>query len=351
MLKPVYIGNLKVERPLALAPMAGVTNWPFRLLCKEHGCGLLVTEFVNANAILSGNPRTREMIELLDLERPAAVQIFGYDPDTMARAAQAVVEAARPDYVDINMGCPAPKITKGRGGSSLLREPDTAEGIVRAVAAAVAPLPVTVKMRIGWDHDSIVAVEVARRLEQAGARLITVHGRTRAQQYSGQADWDVIAAVARAVRVPVVGNGDITTPQQAKHRLETSGVAGIAIGRGALGNPWIFERTYRYLATGELPPAPGARTRVETALRHLDLMVQAKGGYIATREMRKHASWYTKGLAGAAETRNRINTAETPVQMQEMLLDFLARHESGAYFQSEAASGEEAEPELTCETT
>lgn len=347
-LKPVYIGSVRVERPIALAPMAGVTNWPFRLLCKEQGCGLLVTEFVNDNAILSGNPKTREMYTLLDLERPAAVQIFGHDPHTMARAAQAVVDQVRPDYIDINMGCPAPKVTKGRGGSSLLREPETAEAIVRAVTAAVAPLPVTVKMRIGWDRESIVAVEFARRMEQAGARLITVHGRTREQQYSGQADWDVIATVAAAVSVPVIGNGDIATPQEARQRLESSGVAGIAIGRGAMGNPWIFARTYHYLATGELLPEPGVVERVGMALRHLDLMIEAKGEYIATREMRKHAAWYTRGLAGAAETRGQINRAETPEQLRAILMEFKEKHLAGVFSGCTAAEPESLEAPGSC---
>lgn len=325
MLRPIRVGNLVIERPLMLAPMAGVTNWPFRLLCKEQGCGVVVTEFVNDRAILSGNEKTREMMALLDAERPAAIQIFGYDPETMARAAVAAVEYSRPDFIDINMGCPAPKITRGRGGSSLLREPETAAAIVRAVSRAVAPVPVTVKMRIGWDARSIVAVDFARRLEEAGAQMITVHGRTREQQYAPWANWEVIAAVARAVSVPVIGNGDIATPEDAWRRLAESGVAGIAVGRGALGNPWIFRRIVHYLETGQLLPEPGAQERVAMALRHLDLLIACKGEYIAVREMRKHAAWYLRGLPGAAETRTRINTAETAAAMRAILTDFAAR--------------------------
>lgn len=325
LLRPIQVGSVTIERPLALAPMAGVTNWPFRLLCKEKGCGLVVTEFVSDKAILFDSKRTHEMMELLDGERPASIQIFGADPDTMARAAARVVELEHPDLIDINMGCPAPKVTKGRGGSSLLKEPENAQEIVAQVVRAVAPVPVTVKFRIGWDASSINAVEIAQRAEEAGARMLTVHGRTREQQYGGQADWEVIGAVARSVSVPVLGNGDILTPVQAAERLETSGCAGLAIGRGAMGNPWVFERTIHYLETGELLPEPGARERVETALRHLDLMIEYRGEYLAVREMRKHAAWYLKGMWGAAETRNLINTAETPNDLRQILLDYLDR--------------------------
>jgi tRNA-dihydrouridine synthase B len=305
--------------------MAGVTNWPFRLLCKEKGCGLVVTEFVSDKAILFDSKRTQEMMQLLDAERPAGIQIFGADVDTMARAAVRVVELEHPEFIDINMGCPAPKVTKGRGGSSLLKEPDNAQEIVRQVVKAVAPVPVTVKMRIGWDAETIIAVEMAKRVEDAGAQMITVHGRTREQHYSGNADWDVIGQVAHAVSVPVLGNGDVTTPQEAAHRLETSGCAGLAIGRGAMGNPWVFQRTLHFIETGELLPEPSAQERVDTALRHLDLMIEYRGEYLAVREMRKHAAWYLKGLWGAAETRNHINTAETPDDLRHILADFLER--------------------------
>lgn len=327
LLKPVRIGGLTVERPLALAPMSGVTNWPFRRLCKEQGCGLVVTEFVSDKALLYDSKRTREMIRLLPDERPAGVQIFGADPDTMARAAARVVELEQPDLIDINMGCPAPKVTKGRGGSSLLKEPEVAQEIVRQVVRAVAPVPVTVKMRIGWDARSINAVEVAKRVEDAGAQMITVHGRTREQHYSGRADWSVIAAVARAVSIPVLGNGDITGPVEAAERLRTCGVAGLAVGRGALGNPWIFRRILHYLETGEILPEPGVRERVEMALRHLDLMIEYRGEFLAVREMRKHAAWYLKGLPGSAAVRAAVNQAERAEEMRALLLGYLERME------------------------
>lgn len=325
IIQPLQIGTITVEHPVALAPMAGVTNWPFRLLCKEKGCGLVVTEFVSDKAILHDSKRTQEMIELLDEEYPAGIQIFGADPDTMARAAARVVELQNPNFIDINMGCPAPKVTKGRGGSSLLQEPEVAQDIVCQVVRAVAPIPVTVKIRIGWDAATINAVDVARRVEEAGAQMLTVHGRTREQHYSGNADWNVISQVAAAVTIPVLGNGDVTTPEQAALRLKTSGCAGLAIGRGAMGNPWIFRRITHYLETGELLPEPDAQERVNTALRHLEMMIAYRGEYLAVREMRKHAAWYLKGLWGAAEARARINVTETPAQMRAELLNFLER--------------------------
>lgn len=348
LLKPIHVGPLTIRHPLALSPMAGVTNWPFRLLCKEQGCGLVVTEFVSDKALLFDSKRTREMIELLPEERPAAVQIFGSDADTMARAAVRVVELAGPDLVDINMGCPAPKITKGRGGSSLLREPETAEEIVRQVVKAVSPLPVSVKMRIGWDANSINALEMAKRVEDAGAQMLTVHGRTREQHYSGRANWEVIAQVAAAVRIPVMGNGDITTPQEAAERLRTSGCAGVAIGRGAMGNPWIFSRTLHYLETGELLPEPTARERVAMANRQLDLMIRHKGEYLAVREMRKHAAWYLKGLWGSAEVRNRINQTETPEAMRAVLQEYLEQLEQHGEAIGETEEGATLPTSLSC---
>jgi tRNA-dihydrouridine synthase B len=325
LLKPISLGRVTIAHPIALAPMAGVTNWPFRLLCKEKGCGLVVTEFVSDKALLFDSKRTQEMIQIRNEERPASVQIFGGDADTMARAASRVMELEHPDLLDINMGCPAPKVTKGRGGSSLLREPDTAQEIVRRIVLAVAPTPVTVKIRIGWDSETINAIDMARRIEDAGAQLLTVHGRTREQQYHGLADWDVISKVAGSVSIPVIGNGDVTTPEQAAYRLATSGCAGLAIGRGAMGNPWIFGRAVHYLETGELLPEPGAEDRIATALRHLEMMISYRGEHIGVREMRKHAAWYLKGLWGAAEARNRINMTNTAQEMSDELERFLER--------------------------
>lgn len=318
----IQIGRVTIQNPLVLAPMAGVTNWPFRLLCKEQGCGLLCTEMVSDKALIYDSRRTFRMLTIMPAEHPISVQLFGAEPDSMAEAARIVAEQGA-DLIDINMGCPAPKIVKGRGGCSLMREPDLAGSIVSAVVRAV-DRPVTVKMRLGWDSDNINVLDLARRAEQAGASAVTVHGRTRVQFYSGRADWEWIDRVARSLSIPVIGNGDIWTPEDAALRLRTTSCVGVMVGRGALGNPWLFGRIMEYLRTGRLLPDPGAQVRVQTAIRHMRMLIEYKGEYLAVREMRKHAAWYLKGLPGAAETRLTINSAETPEQMQETLLTYLA---------------------------
>lgn len=322
----IRIGRVTIQNPLVLAPMAGVTNWPFRLLCREQGCGLLCTEMVSDKALIYDSKRTFRMLTIMPDEHPISVQLFGAEAGSMAEAARIVAEQGA-DLIDINMGCPAPKIVKGRGGCSLMREPELAESIILAVVRAV-DRPVTVKMRLGWDPDSINVLDLAKRAEQAGASALTVHGRTRVQFYSGKADWEWIDRVARSLSIPVIGNGDIWTPEDAALRLGTTACAGVMIGRGALGNPWLFGRTIEYLSTGRVPPDPGPRVRVETALRHMQMLIQYKGEYLAVREMRKHAAWYLKGLPGAAETRLKINSAETPGQMEEILMTYLAGQEA-----------------------
>lgn len=318
--------------------MAGVTGWPFRLLCKEQGCGLVTTEFVSDLAVLQGNSKTRELVRLYPGERPAGIQIFGADPLTMAKAAARIVEWEQPDLIDINMGCPAPKVCKGRGGSGLLREPERAEAVVAAVVRAIHPVPVTVKLRAGWDRNSINAVEIARRVVDAGAAALTVHGRTRDQFYAGAADWEIIDAVARAVPAPVIGNGDVDAAAIAAHRLQTTAVQALAVGRGALGNPWIFAQMAAAVSGRPLPPPPTASERAQMALRHLDLMVAHKGEYIGVREMRKHAAWYLKGQPGAAAARDRINRAETAAVMRAILARFGAAYPATVCFsRSEAA--------------
>jgi len=321
-LRPIQIGKLTIEAPLISPPMAGVTNLAFRRILREHGVGLASTEMVSDQGLLHNASESFRIMRLDPDEHPVSVQLFGGDPGSMARAARLVAQTGC-DVLDINMGCPAPKITKGRGGSALLREPDVAVAVVEAVVDAVAPLPVTVKMRTGWDQDSIVAPDLAPRLERAGARMITVHGRTKAQAYTGHADWTLIRRVKEAVSVPVIGNGDVWTPQDAARLLEETGCDGIAIARPSLGNPWIFSRTLHYLHTGEVPPEPTAEERVATALRHLHLLVEIKGEYIGVREMRKHAAWYTKGIPGAAAARSRVNAAETVPQMEGLLRSLL----------------------------
>ena len=277
---PINLGNgVVIRHPVFLAPMAGVSDAVFRQLCREAGAGYATTEFSRDEALLRGIQAQVDLIDLSLDARPAGVQIFGSDPDTMRRAAAFVMSHASPDILDINMGCPAPKVTAGQGGSSLLRDPDRAIAIVRGIAEEIAPTPTTVKIRVGWDDahkQSGVAVSLARQLVDAGARMITVHGRTRQQRYEGLACWDTIAAVAAAVSVPVIGNGDIQTHADVIHRLRTSGVSGVAIGRAARGRPWIFRQIAAAMAGQPLPPDPDTATRIALGLDHISRQIDRK---------------------------------------------------------------------------
>ncbi|MDD4169874.1 MAG: tRNA dihydrouridine synthase DusB [Desulfotomaculaceae bacterium] len=311
------IGPIMLANPVISAPMAGITDKAFRILAREAGCGLVCTEMVSDQALLYGNPKTCSILNLSGEAGPVSVQIFGSNPDYMARAAE-IAESRGADIIDINMGCPTPKIVKNGEGAALMREPERAVRIVREVAGRVN-VPVTVKMRKGWDEKSINAVELARLMVDAGAVTLTVHGRTRSQFYSGKADWKIIAAVKEAVGVPVIGNGDIWHPADALSMMELTGCDGVMIGRAALGNPWIFKSTLYFLKTGENLPDPSPEERIEMALRHLRLLVEYKGEQVAAREMRKHAAWYTRGLPGAARIRNMINKAECREELQEIL--------------------------------
>jgi len=316
----LQIGKVKLENPVVLAPMAGVTDFAFRQLVKEFGCGLICAEMVSSKGLIYNNDRTVEMLAIHPEERPISIQIFGSEPRIMAQAAK-IVEESGADIIDINMGCPVPKVVKNQEGSALMKNPELAGRIVQAVVEAVK-VPVTVKMRKGWNEQQVNAVELAEIVEKAGAAAVAVHGRTREQYYSGQADWEIIKKVKERVSIPVIGSGDVTTPQEAKKMLEETGCDGIMIGRGSLGNPWIFSRTIHYLETGELLPPPTAEERIATALRHLELLLQAKGEYIGTREMRKHAAWYTKGLPESAQLRRMINTANTKEELTIILQEY-----------------------------
>lgn len=309
---PVALGN-----PVIAAPMAGITDRAYRILAREAGCGLVCTEMVSDQALLYGNPKTCRILDVSGEVRPVAVQIFGSNPDYMAGAAK-IAESRGADIIDINMGCPTPKIVKNGEGSALMKDPPGAEAIVRAVVERVK-VPVTVKMRKGWDERSANAVEMAELVVGAGAAAVTVHGRTRAQFYSGKADWEVIAAVKRAVDVPVIGNGDIFHPQDAARMMEQTGCDAVMIGRAGLGNPWIFSRTIHYLRTGTLLPEPDPEEKLRTALRHLDLLIENKGETVAVWEMRKHAAWYTRGLRGAARARDMINKAASRDEIRNIL--------------------------------
>ncbi|AWH79217.1 tRNA dihydrouridine synthase DusB [Clostridioides difficile] len=302
------IGNLKLKNKVFLSPMAGVTDLPFRLICKEQGCGLLYTEMINGKALCYDDENTKKMLKIEEEEHPVAVQIFGSEPEFMGRAAEIMNDYSN-EILDINMGCPAPKVVKNGDGSALMKNPKLAEEVLRAVVKN-SKKPVTLKIRKGWDDNSVNAVEIAKIAEDCGISALAIHGRTREQFYSGKADWDIIAEIKKNLSIPVIGNGDVFTIEDSINMLDKTGCDAIMIGRGAQGNPWIFKRINHYMNTGEILPEPTLNEKISTAIKHLKLAVEEHGEYVAVREMRKHIAWYLKGLRNSAKLRDEINKIE-----------------------------------------
>ena len=313
----IQIGNVTLENQVFLAPMAGVTDLPFRLLCREMGTGLVCSEMVSAKAIYYKNKNTESLLEIHEKERPVSLQLFGSDPELMAEMAKRIEE--RPfSILDINMGCPVPKVVNNGEGSALMKNPVLVGKIISAVAGAVKK-PVTVKIRKGFDEEHVNAAEIARIAQESGAAAVAVHGRTREQDYAGSADWDIIRRVKEALTIPVIGNGDVTGPESAERMLRETGCDAVLIGRAARGNPWIFRQTIHCLETGELIPRPSMEEVRTMMLRHAALLKEYKGEYTAVREMRKHVCWYTAGYPHSARLRERINEMETMEQLEEII--------------------------------
>ncbi len=313
------IGNVKLDNSYILAPMAGVTDLPFRLLCKEQGAGLLCMEMISAKALQYKNKNTKTLLSIHPDEYPVSLQLFGSDAEIMSRMAQEIEELPF-QILDINMGCPVPKVVKNGEGSALMNQPKLVYEIVSKIVKAINK-PVTVKIRKGFDENHVNAVEIAKIIEEAGAAAVAIHGRTREQYYSGKADWDIIRQVKEAVSIPVIGNGDVVSAESALALRTQTGCDGVMIGRGAQGNPWIFSDLIQYERTGSIPPRPDHAAIRNMMLRHARMQIEFKGDYLGIREMRKHVAWYTKGLKGSAKLRDDINKVESYEELEKLLYE------------------------------
>lgn len=334
-MKPLQIGNVTLENNLILAPMAGVTDLPFRILCKEQGAGLICMEMVSAKAILYKNRNTEELLTIDERERPVSLQLFGSDPDVISEMAKKIEE--RPfDILDINMGCPVPKVVNNGDGSALMKNPLLAGKIIEKTVNAIHK-PVTVKIRKGFDGDHVNAVELARIAQESGAAAIAVHGRTREQFYSGRADWDIIRKVKEAVHIPVIGNGDLLTGTDVLAMEKQTGCDGFMVARGAQGNPWIFRQMLHYMETGQELQRPSMEEMVSMMLRHAKMLIEYKGDYIGIREMRKHAAWYTGGYRNSSKLRAQINEVESYEALQELFERLLSYNEENVSTELKAA--------------
>ena len=325
--KPFQIANIVMDNRVVLAPMAGICNSAFRLTVKEFGVGLVYAEMISDKAINFRNEKTMNMLYIDERENPLTLQIFGGDKENLVQAAKYVDKNTTADIIDINMGCPVNKIIKCEAGAKWLLDPNKIYEMVSAVVDAVDK-PVSVKMRIGWDEDRIFAVENAQAAERAGAAAIAMHGRTRVQMYEGKANWDVLAEVKKNINIPFIANGDVETPQDAKRMLDHTGADAVMIGRAALGDPWMMYRTVKYLETGELMPEPSVQEKMDVCLLHFERLKALKGEKVAVREMRKHASWYLKGIRGNGKIRNAINQAETEAELRALLTGVAAEYEA-----------------------